>query len=95
MPIQEFETSSRAKRGLVMLRELKSKPHQVVGLEKFETSDVIAVQTENDEVTHIETSILRTTDRYSNGSFVVDTKKNGDVSEAWKYTSHIKTEEQE
>ncbi|MFC5711814.1 DNA topoisomerase IV subunit A [Thalassorhabdus alkalitolerans] len=95
MPIQEFETSTRAKRGLVMLRELKSKPHQVVGLEKFETNDVIAVQTENEEVTHIETSILRNTDRYSNGSFVVDTKKNGDVSEAWKYTSHIKTEEQE
>ncbi|WP_100399069.1 DNA topoisomerase IV subunit A [Bacillus sp. FJAT-44742] len=95
MPIQEFETSTRAKRGLVMLRELKSKPHQVVGLEKFETNDVIAVQTENEEVTHIETSILRNTDRYSNGSYVVDTKKNGDVHEAWKYTSHLKTEEQE
>ncbi|WP_035710798.1 DNA topoisomerase IV subunit A [Salibacterium aidingense] len=84
MPLDEFETMSRAKRGLVILRELKKKPHLIVGLEKLQREDEwINIQTETG---HLETenfSSMRESDRYSNGSFVVDTQENGTVTHAW------------
>ena len=33
MKLDEFEITSRAKRGVVILRELKANPHHVIGFE--------------------------------------------------------------
>ncbi|WP_412094948.1 DNA gyrase C-terminal beta-propeller domain-containing protein, partial [Bacillus haynesii] len=42
----EFEKTSRAKRGVLMLRELKKKPHRIAGLLACSYHDQITLQTE-------------------------------------------------
>ncbi|WP_240375469.1 DNA topoisomerase IV subunit A [Bacillus piscicola] len=85
MALEEFDKNSRAKRGLVMLRELKTKPHKIVGIEKVirEHAD-INIRTENGYIHTEPTDHLRGVDRYSNGSFVVDTEERGTVTDIWK-----------
>jgi topoisomerase-4 subunit A len=84
MKITEFEKTTRAKRGVVMLRELKKNPHRVVGLEIVNDSDEIILKTNKDYIESVKISNLRLNDRYSNGSFVVDENDNGVIVEVWK-----------
>ncbi|KYG25582.1 DNA topoisomerase IV subunit A [Alkalihalobacillus trypoxylicola] len=84
MSISEFDKSSRAKRGLVMLRELKSNPHRVIACKRIMNSkQVFCAVTENGQMTEIEVSSYRNSDRYSNGSFVIDTAVEGSLKEVW------------
>ncbi len=79
-----LEKSSRARRGLVMLRELKSNPHRIVGIELVDNQDVMALRTENGREVEIEMSTMRHADRYNNGSFMFDEEADGPVIELWK-----------
>ncbi|WP_102028336.1 DNA topoisomerase IV subunit A [Salirhabdus sp. Marseille-P4669] len=90
MTLNEFEQGSRAKRGLVMLRELKSRPHRVAGLLFVNDQELIQYQTKNGEVHEIFPLKLNKSDRYSNGSFTVDTDIEGEVIAVWKKPSVIK-----
>jgi topoisomerase-4 subunit A len=84
MSLSEFEKSSRAKRGVVLLRELKTNPHRIVA--SFITASdhgEIVLRTEKGEKETIPLSQLRLTDRYSNGTFVVDSEEAGEVTEMW------------
>lgn len=80
---KEFEKTSRAKRGVVMLRELKKNPHQIAGIEILEGEERVWLGTENGDSVTVDVRKLRNSDRYSNGSFVVDTDETGDVVEIW------------
>ncbi|CRK83284.1 DNA topoisomerase IV subunit A [Neobacillus massiliamazoniensis] len=84
MKLKEFEKTSRAKRGVVILRELKSNPHRVVGFLTAKESDSIVVQTEKGFTESIRTANIRFSDRYSNGSFILDEGDNGKVTTIWK-----------
>jgi topoisomerase-4 subunit A len=84
MKLKEFEKTSRAKRGVVILRELKSNPHRVVGFLTAKESDSIVVQTEKGFTESIQTANIRFSDRYSNGSFILDEGDNGKVTTIWK-----------
>jgi topoisomerase-4 subunit A len=84
MKLKEFEKTSRAKRGVVILRELKSNPHRVVGFLTAKESDSIVVQTEKGFTESIHTANIRFSDRYSNGSFILDEGDNGKVTTIWK-----------
>jgi topoisomerase IV subunit A len=92
MKLTEFEIATRAKRGVVMLRELKSNPHRVVGLEIVKNPDTIYIGTEKKDIESIKMHDLRTNDRYSNGSFIFDESENGLTVEIWK-DSIVKKEE--
>lgn len=46
MNLSEFEKTSRAKRGVIMLRELKKNPHRAVGVFACALADMIAAETE-------------------------------------------------
>ncbi|WP_044748500.1 DNA topoisomerase IV subunit A [Bacillus alveayuensis] len=84
MRLTEFEKTSRAKRGAVMLRELKTKPHRIVASLLLENdNETVCLQTENGHVEVIQTSQLRLVDRYNNGDFLVDTEEAGKVKEMW------------
>ncbi|MDV2683603.1 DNA topoisomerase IV subunit A [Alkalihalophilus lindianensis] len=85
MSLTEFEKSSRAKRGLVMLRELKTNPHRVIGCKKVTRTTVIEVVTAKDHLEMINPYNYRNSDRYSNGSFAVDTAQAGVVKEVRQY----------
>ncbi|WP_019378465.1 DNA topoisomerase IV subunit A [Virgibacillus halodenitrificans] len=90
MNLKDFEKTSRAKRGLVMLRELKNKPHSLVGLLVVDDNDSLCFQTENGEKHTVFPLELPLSDRYSNGSFVIDTDHHGEVKEVWKKANYYK-----
>ncbi|SFL73948.1 DNA topoisomerase IV subunit A [Salibacterium qingdaonense] len=84
MPLKEFDTSSRAKRGLVMLRELKQNPHLISSLQPWDGKENgLRIQTETGALKTEDVGSMRRSDRYSNGSFVIDTKELGTVTDAW------------
>jgi len=90
MRLKEFTKTSRAKRGVVMLRELKSKPHYVKGFYLMFENDYLEFRTENGEAHSINPLELTTSDRYSNGSFIVDSDSNGEVVEVWRKSQYKK-----
>ncbi|AJD91133.1 DNA topoisomerase IV subunit A [Jeotgalibacillus malaysiensis] len=90
MAVTEFEKSSRAKRGLIMLRELKKNPHRLVNLFKADQPDQFVLETNKGQRAIIHAKQLRNNDRYSNGSFIIDENEKGNVDKAWR---NITTEE--
>jgi topoisomerase IV subunit A len=84
MRLKEFEKTTRAKRGVVILRELKSNPHRVIGFVVALDQDTVLIQSEKGQVETLQTSDIRLNDRYSNGSFVLDETVNGKVTNIWK-----------
>jgi topoisomerase IV subunit A len=93
MKQKEFEKATRAKRGVVILRELKANPHRVVGFAVANDEDTIFIQTEKGHIETVVTSEIRLNDRYSNGSFILDENDNGKVTTIWKVEGTPKAEE--
>ncbi|MBS2969130.1 DNA topoisomerase IV subunit A [Metabacillus sp. KIGAM252] len=79
----EFERTSRAKRGLIMLRELKKNPHRLMGSFLTNKDVMIYLKTAKGLVESVRSSSYRNNDRYSNGSFAVDEHEAGNVTEIW------------
>ena len=90
MTLRTFEKMSRARRGLVMLRELKSKPHRVRGFFAADVHETIYFRTAKGETHTIYPLELSASDRYSNGSFVIDADNQGEVTEVWREASYEK-----
>ena len=84
MTLKDFEQTTRARRGLLMLRELKSKPHRIEGFFITSDEDIISFRTENGEKHEINPIELPVSDRYSNGSFVIDSDNHGEIDSVWK-----------
>ena len=84
MKLSEFEKTSRAKRGVVVLRELKANPHRVVGFEIVKNTDQLFIQTEKGLIETVGVATLKNTDRYTNGSFIIDESESGRAKEMWK-----------
>jgi topoisomerase IV subunit A len=93
MKIKEFEKATRAKRGVVILRELKANPHRIVGFVVANDEDTVFIQTEKGKTETVLTADIRFNDRYSNGSFILDENDNGKVTTIWKVEGPAKTEE--
>ncbi|MFD1030637.1 DNA topoisomerase IV subunit A [Metaplanococcus flavidus] len=83
MRINEFETGSRAKRGVVMLRELKSNPHRIVSIHGVTGGEEIILETTKNIRLTLPAANLKPVDRYSNGSFVLDESTDGKVQEVY------------
>ena len=93
MKLKEFEKATRAKRGVIILRELKANPHRIVGFVVANDEDTVFIHTEKGHTETIVTSEIRFNDRYSNGSFVLDENDNGKVTTIWKVEGPTKAEE--
>ncbi|MBM7543835.1 topoisomerase-4 subunit A [Weissella beninensis] len=80
MLVSEIPLSSRARRGVVILRELKAQPHEIIsalGIDATEQDKALQVIT-NRGLTHdILVAEHPLSQRYSNGSFVIDTASEG------------------
>ncbi|MGD6816023.1 DNA topoisomerase IV subunit A [Metabacillus sp. 84] len=79
----EFDRSSRAKRGLIMLRELKKNPHRLTAAFVTAKDVMVCIKTAKGQIEMVRSSSYRNNDRYSNGSFAVDEQEAGSVSEVW------------
>ncbi|WP_393965095.1 DNA topoisomerase IV subunit A [Exiguobacterium sp. S22-S28] len=72
----QFQVSNRALRGTQLLRDLKSKPHQVAALiDVTQAKEVILIGKEQEKTIQIQS--LSYLDRLSNGSFAYDEEKFG------------------
>ncbi|WP_114570838.1 DNA topoisomerase IV subunit A [Exiguobacterium flavidum] len=72
----QFTVANRALRGLQLLRDLKSKPHQVAALIDVTQASEMTLVGKNQTKT-VQVSSLSFLDRLSNGSFVYDEEKFG------------------
>ncbi|OZM57401.1 DNA gyrase subunit A [Lottiidibacillus patelloidae] len=79
MAISQFNKTSRANRGEKMLKELKTNPHRLVSVIFVNNDDRLVLVTAKGEEVTVESSDYNKVDRYSNGSFVIDSKNNNEV----------------
>ncbi|WP_461214430.1 DNA topoisomerase IV subunit A [Lacticaseibacillus sp. GG6-2] len=77
MRLKEMGIGSRARRGLLVLRELKKAPHRIVAMVKVDANTALTVLTDTDELVALTPADNPDGDRYSNGSFVIDTETQG------------------
>ncbi|MFC6169094.1 DNA topoisomerase IV subunit A [Loigolactobacillus jiayinensis] len=78
MDVQEITETSRARRGMLLLRELKRNPHRVqIMVGPLASGGKLIVKTDAHQTILITPSDHPISDRYSNGSFVLDTEKVG------------------
>ncbi|MFC6253376.1 DNA topoisomerase IV subunit A [Secundilactobacillus hailunensis] len=78
MPASELSVTSRARKGVLILHALKSKPHEVVDFIKLnDESSPLEVITDRRRLHDILPAEHPMNNRYSNGSFVVDTEAEG------------------
>lgn len=95
MKLNQFEKSSRARRGLSMLRELKTKAHRLKGFYMIGEDDTICFRTNKGDKHSLFPLELSVSDRYSNGSFVIDSDNQGEVAEVWKEPAYQKPFEEQ
>jgi len=84
MSLTSVELSKRAYRGQLMLRELKGKPHRIVGSYVTDEDDTLVLRTTKDYVEKISPFNLPISDRLSNGSFIIDEDEHGNVQTTWR-----------
>ena len=84
MGLKELDSTSRALRGVVVLKELKSNPHRVIGAKIVSNEEIIVLATDKEQKIALVAGSLRPVDRSSNGSFIADEKKNGFVTYIYK-----------
>lgn len=92
---KEFSKTSRAKRGVVMLRELKTRPHRIAGIEIVTGEERIWLETANGDTAYVDVANLRNSDRYNNGSFILDTDETGEVTDLWCETTEEGKEDEQ
>lgn len=88
MKLTEFERTTRARRGTLMLRELKAKPHRIIGFFALRKEEQLIFKTVKDEIIVTTPYELPVSDRQSNGSFVIDIDAVGDITSIKKETTY-------
>lgn len=71
--------AKRAQRGIKLLKELKSKPHRIVGADVITNPESIYTIYSNKDSFSGKVNDIHLTEQYTNGSFVVDTDEFGEV----------------
>ncbi|MFD1432953.1 DNA topoisomerase IV subunit A [Lacticaseibacillus yichunensis] len=77
MKLKEIGLLTRARRGLMVLHELKNSPHRIVAMLKVDANTQLDVLTDKDQKLIVDPNNYPDGDRYSNGSFVIDTDTQG------------------
>lgn len=83
MLLSELELGNRAKRGVVILKELKSNPHRIFTILVVNFRNTFTIETEKGVQETISVTSLTRADRYSNGSLRIDTEGDGAISRAY------------
>lgn len=78
MKVSAVPLSSRARRGVLILRELKRNAHRVALACVVEASQRLEILTSTNERVEVLSQDYVCVDRYSNGSFVLDTQTQGE-----------------
>lgn len=86
MPKRVLEPSQRARRGVQLLRTLKTKPHRLIYFEQLsnEVEENVFVVTDKEKVFEIVPLQLPESERNTNGSFILEEDEDGNVIYAFK-----------
>lgn len=79
MKLASLTKSKRARRGQKLLRELKTKPHHIVGMLALYNQEKMWVKTDMENHIDIVAHGLPVSDRNSNGSFILDPDEEGKI----------------
>ncbi len=90
MKMDLFDVSPRARRGLIMLRELKARPHHIAGSFVVEKEDMIAFNTIRNVKKSFSPYEFPLSERMSNGSFIIDSDIDGEVNQTWLKETYTK-----
>lgn len=77
MAVKDIPVTSRARRGILVLRELKKDPHRIIDFIKIDKNSILEVRTSRGTLHDIITTEHPLSARYSNGSFVIDVDSEG------------------
>ncbi|MFD1419101.1 DNA topoisomerase IV subunit A [Companilactobacillus keshanensis] len=77
MKLSEIPITSRAKRGVLTLRELKREPHRIQLVTDVTSGIKLSVVTSENKLIEIDQKNHPVSDRYSNGSFIMDPDSDG------------------
>ncbi|ALB30156.1 DNA topoisomerase IV [Companilactobacillus heilongjiangensis] len=77
MKLSEIPVTSRARRGVLTLRELKRQPHRIMLVTNISNEMDISIITDTNKEIEIDRASHQSTDRYSNGSFIMDPATDG------------------
>ena len=77
MKVAEVPLTSRARRGVQILRELKRNPHRIVAGMVVAAGKQLEVMTTTSQVLPVDPAAFPVGDRYSNGSFILDPQTDG------------------
>ncbi|EOH98559.1 DNA topoisomerase IV, A subunit [Enterococcus haemoperoxidus ATCC BAA-382] len=95
MLAQELPQLGRAKRGLMVLRELKKNPHRVTFMSESSPLELL-VTTQNGGQYTIDSQKYPINDRTSNGSFMLDEKQDGEILEVHEmHTAELEAKEED
>lgn len=83
MLLSELELGTRAKRGVVILKELKTNPHRIYTILVVNFRNTFTIETEKGIQETISVTSLTRADRYSNGSLRIDTEGDGAICRAY------------
>lgn len=72
--------AKRAQRGIKLLKELKSRPHRIIGADVITNPESIYTIYSNKDSFSGKVNDIHLTEQYTNGSFVVDTDEFGEVN---------------
>lgn len=90
MNVTDFDVISRAKRGLLVLRELKNKPHRMALAIDIEKDDgEWTIVTDKGKTFILQAKDYAYSDRYSNGSFILDEDSDGKPVMAYKESTVV------
>ena len=84
MKVAEVSQTTRAKRGVLILRELKKNPHKVKLTTLLHRDTKLYITTDQNQIIEVDPFEHPSNDRYSNGSFVLDTDSQGEP--IWLYS---------
>lgn len=82
MKAEQFVPAKRSQRGLMILKELKSKAHRIVFARTVSEDETCVIISEKDQF-KVNTKDFNFSERYTNGRFVVDENDFGQVIDAY------------
>ncbi|MGR3741819.1 DNA topoisomerase IV subunit A [Companilactobacillus sp. DQM5] len=77
MKLSEIPITSRTRRGVITLRELKTNSHEVQLVELVDNTDIINIITDKNNIIEVDVTKHPNVDRYSNGTFILDVNSDG------------------
>ncbi|KRL32117.1 DNA topoisomerase IV subunit A [Companilactobacillus paralimentarius DSM 13238 = JCM 10415] len=77
MKLSEIPVTSRARRGVLTLRELKRQPHRICLVTNINNDIQLSIITDSNKEIEIDPAMHQNADRYSNGSFIMDPETDG------------------